>query len=280
MGVQVGRGESGEVRFSFGKNWSSFLEWVTEERIQTAVESLSAMLGESTLSQRRFLDAGSGSGLFSLAARRMGAAVHSFDYDQDSVAATAELKRRFYPGDCAWHVEQASVLDDVYMDSLGDFDVVYSWGVLHHTGQMWKAIDNVTRRVCPGGRLFISIYNHMGGASRRWTWIKRTYCGLPTFLRLPFAIMVTTPIQAYSIFVHLVQGKLSAYVDNIRNYRKHRGMSWWHDQLDWIGGYPYEDAKPEEIFDFVKQRGFSLERLKTWGGASGCNEFLFVKTTS
>jgi len=277
MEVRVSDAGPAELRFSFGKNWSNFLEWINEDRIQAATKSLSNMLGEKSLAHLRFLDAGSGSGLFSLAARRLGATVYSFDFDPESVAATAELKRRFYPNDEGWCIEEASVLDNNYLESLGDFDVVYSWGVLHHTGQMWQAIDNVTRLVRPGGRLFISIYNHMGGASRRWSWIKRTYCRLPPVLRLPFAILVTTPIQAYSILVHLLQGKLSGYIDNIRSYRRQRGMSWWHDQVDWIGGYPYEDAKPEEIFDFVKQRGFSLERLKTWGGSSGCNEFLFLK---
>ena len=108
---------------------------IDDRRIRQAEESLSQMLREPSLEGRTFLDIGCGSGLFSLAARRLGAIVHSFDFDADSAACAAELRRRYFPGDLQWTVEQGSVLDDAYLASLGTFDVVYSWGVLHHTGR-------------------------------------------------------------------------------------------------------------------------------------------------
>lgn len=166
---EVARGE----RFKFGKNWSLFLSSLDEKRIRTAEHSLTEMLELPDLTGKRFLDIGSGSGLFSLAARRLGATVHSFDYDPDSVACTAELKRRFFPSDLLWTVEEGSVLDKKYMDSLGSFDIVYSWGVLHHTGQMWQALDNIWKSVADEGKLFIAIYNDMGSQSNRWRWINR-----------------------------------------------------------------------------------------------------------
>lgn len=137
-------------RFAFGQNWSNFLRTLDDERILEAERSLKQMLEVESLRDKRFVDVGSGSGLFSLAARRLGASVHSFDYDPQSVACTSELKRRFFPGDPQWTVEEGSVLDDDYLASLGRFDVVYSWGVLHHTGAMWKALENVTH-LCAGG---------------------------------------------------------------------------------------------------------------------------------
>ncbi|RMH79171.1 MAG: class I SAM-dependent methyltransferase [Calditrichaeota bacterium] len=168
---EINQGE----RFSFGKNWSRFLATLDNERIEKAEESLREMLGVEDLAGRTFIDVGSGSGLFSLAARRLGAQVHSFDYDPDSVGCTAELKRRYFPDDDAWTVEQGSVLDREYLQGLGQFDVVYSWGVLHHTGDMWSALENVKGLVKPGGELFIAIYNDQGYKSMRWTWIKKNY---------------------------------------------------------------------------------------------------------
>src|SRR3989442_11992645 len=120
-------------RFEFGKNWSQFLTTIDEERIRVAEQSLKEMLEIDHLQGKSFLDIGSGSGLFSLAARRLGASVHSSDFDPKSVACTRELKRRFFSEDKNWRIEQGSVLDKNYLLSLGTFDVVYSWGVLHHT---------------------------------------------------------------------------------------------------------------------------------------------------
>jgi SAM-dependent methyltransferase len=172
---EVARGE----RFEFGKNWSDFLAVVDEQRIGEAESSLREMLGVDDLTGRTFLDVGSGSGLFSLAAARLGAArVRSFDYDPSSVACTNELRRRFGPPAADWSAEHGSALDAPYLRSLGRFDVVYAWGVLHHTGDMWAAIANVTEAVADGGRLFISIYNDQGLRSRLWRAIKRAYNAL------------------------------------------------------------------------------------------------------
>src|SRR5882724_4030451 len=165
------------VRFAFGANWSRFIECVDERRIKAAEESLIEMTRNAdAISGRTFLDAGSGSGLFSLAASRLGAArVHSFDYDANSVATTAEIKRRFMPANAAWTVERGDILNRDYVTSLGKWDVVYSWGVLHHTGRMWEAIANACDLVADGGLLFIAIYNDQGWKTRAWREIKRLY---------------------------------------------------------------------------------------------------------
>lgn len=141
-------------RFKFGDNWQRFLTVLDEDRIIIAEKSLQKMLGVENLQGKTFLDAGSGSGLFSLVARRLGAMVHSFDYDPQSVACTAELKRRYFTDDPQWVVEEGSVLDEEYLGQLGQFDVVYSWGVLHHTGAMWQALENVAPMVDGGGAAF------------------------------------------------------------------------------------------------------------------------------
>jgi 2-polyprenyl-6-hydroxyphenyl methylase/3-demethylubiquinone-9 3-methyltransferase len=268
--------ESGE-RFGFGANWTRFLAVLNEQRIERAEASLREMLGVETLAGKKWLDIGSGSGLFSLAARRLGARVHSFDYDPQSVACTRELKRRYFPHDADWTIEEGSVLDNTYLQSLGSWDVVYSWGVLHHTGAMWQALDNVAPLVADGGKLFIAIYNDEGGASRRWKLIKKIYNKLPMPLNGLFAVLVYAPIEIRYFLVHCVRFNLRGYFATYSNYESVRGMSWIYDRIDWIGGYPFEVSTPDRIFDLYKAKGFTLTRLKT-DASHGCNEYVFQKT--
>jgi 2-polyprenyl-3-methyl-5-hydroxy-6-metoxy-1,4-benzoquinol methylase len=126
-------------RFRFGENWWSFLKTLDDDRIAEAERSLTTMLGRASLAGLTFLDVGCGSGLFSLAAMRLGAAkVHSFDFDPVSVACAESLRERFFAGTARWSIERGSATDAAYVASLGAWDVVYSWGVLHHTGAMWN----------------------------------------------------------------------------------------------------------------------------------------------
>jgi 2-polyprenyl-3-methyl-5-hydroxy-6-metoxy-1,4-benzoquinol methylase len=265
-------------RFQFGENWARFLRLLDEQRIAHAQESFLAMLGMENLKGKSFLDVGSGSGLSSLAAARLGAAkIHSFDFDPQSVACTRELKRRYFPDFADWTIEEGSALDAAYLARCGQFDVVYSWGVLHHTGQMWKALETVKDSVAPGGRLFIAIYNDQGMISRWWRLVKSIY--VKGWLGRALVVSVFVPyfvLRGLAADLLRLKNPLARY----REYSKVRGMSVVHDWMDWLGGYPFEYARPEEISAFYEKRGFHLSKLKTCGRSLGNNEFVFVKVAA
>lgn len=258
--AEVGAGS----RFAFGANWQAFAAGLGSERIAAAERSLVLALRQDRLDGLRFLDIGSGSGLFSLAARRMGAAVVSFDFDPDSVACTAALRAQHLPDESQWVVRRGSVLDGRFIASLGTFDIVYSWGVLHHTGDMATAVRQAAAAVRPSGRLFIAIYDDQGAMSRYWLAVKRIYNW--GFLGRMAMILVHFPS------LYLARG-LKRWA--LRRGPLPRGMSLWTDMIDWLGGYPFEVATPDAIFRCFADQGWTLLHLKTCGGRGGCNEFVF-----
>ena len=261
-----------ELRFAFGRNWQRFLSTLNEQRLDRARRTLQEFWPDHA-DQISFLDIGSGSGTFSLSARRLGANVTSFDYDRFSVACTRKLKELHFVDDPHWRIEQGSILDEQFVRSLGLFDIVYSWGVLHHTGAMWQALENAAIPVAPGGLLVIAIYNDQGWKSRLWKIVKKVYCSGLIGRWLMTALFVPLFVAAFFIADLLkFRNPLSRY----GSAYDARGMSVLTDIIDWIGGYPFEVASEEQIIDFYRKRNFRLIRKKVTKGL-GCNEFVFQK---
>ena len=263
--VDFNTGQSAEImRFEFGKNWRRYAGLIDEQRIRVAEESLQSMLEVTNLRGMHFLDVGSGSGIFSLAARRLGASVLSFDFDSEAVACTESLRDQYFPDDRNWRIQRGDILDQGFIESLDAYDVVYSWGVLHHTGAMRAALENSASVVREGGYLFVAIYNDQGLLSYYWRTVKKIYNSNPlggllmTLVHAPYLFLLRRLVRAV-----LHRGDLP------------RGMDIWRDMVDWLGGFPFEVAKPEEIFKIFKHRGFRLQNIKTCGGRHGCNEFVF-----
>ena len=275
-------GESSTDRFAFGANWSSYLGVLDPVRIKAADASIRRLLrleGQHPLAGQRFLDIGSGSGLFSLVAVGLGAKVVSIDLDAASVRCTEQLRDRWLSRPDAdrdrWAIHSMSILNRPAIASLGLFDVVYSWGVLHHTGQMDAAIDAAAGRVTSGGRLAMALYNDQGGASRRWLAIKRGYHRLPKWLRPVYVATIAGAYELKFAAARAAGGRNPLPLSDWASKRQDRGMSVWYDWVDWVGGMPFEVARVDDLHGRFFERGWTLESLKCVGSGWGCNEFVF-----
>jgi 2-polyprenyl-3-methyl-5-hydroxy-6-metoxy-1,4-benzoquinol methylase len=271
-----------ESHFAFGKNWAAYAEKISDAEIDEAVSGLARLLGDINLTGKRFLDIGCGSGLHSLAALRLGAReVVALDIDRDSVNTARAVLARHAP-DANSTVKQCSVFD-LDKQGYGEFDIVYSWGVLHHTGDMYRALASAASSVKPGGHFVFALY--------RKTWLcplwrleKRWYTkASERAQRVMQAIYV-------ALFRMGLRFTGRQFVDYVRNYHGNRGMDFYHDVHDWLGGYPYESITPSETERFMCSLGFapilvSSPRGRLFGRStgvfgSGCDEFAYRHTGS
>jgi SAM-dependent methyltransferase len=261
------------THFAFGENWSDYATTIDEPRIASAVENLQRMLDRRDLKGVSFCDVGCGSGIHSLAALRLGAGpLLALDIDPKSVETCQKVLAKFAPASPA----SVKVGSAFQIDQVADkFDIVYSWGVLHHTGDMWTAIKNVATLVKPGGYYALALYVKTPLCGF-WTAEKRVYRKLPYALQVPFILAYS----AVDLTRLLVRGKNP--IEWVRRYQERRGMNYWHDAHDWLGGYPYESASAEETAAFMKKLGFSLVKsFRTESSlgltGTGCAEYLFKR---
>jgi 2-polyprenyl-6-hydroxyphenyl methylase/3-demethylubiquinone-9 3-methyltransferase len=252
--LEAGRGSGETINFSFGRNWQKYLHRLDDERLGQARASLRASLHRDGLDGLTFIDAGCGSGVFSLSALQLRAAqVTSVDIDPNSISCARYLRARLAdPGH--WDVRRGSLLSTEFVATLPPADIVYSWGVLHHTGAMWSAIANAMRLVKPSGLLCLALYREPGKPKLQLA-LKRSYNLLPRLLR---------PVLGALYYVALVtRGSIAARVapwSYIASYGRHsRGMSLWRDVEDWLGGLPCEFATPHAVEEFAAARGFVME---------------------
>ena len=260
-----------EPRFEFGKNWHEFItKNYGPQKVEISKHHMLDFMGKKNLDGLTFLDIGCGSGLHSVAALQAGAAqVHSFDYDANSVEASNYV-RSLTGNSSVWTVEQGSVLDDDFMNNLAQFAVVYSWGVLHHTGDVWHAIRNTAERVKPGGLLYLALYSadvQVDPPPEFWLAVKQSYVAGGALKR--------RLMEFWYVWRFLLQKKISnfpGFIRRLKTYEQTRGMNLFTDIRDWIGGWPMEFVYDADAIRVCEGYGFTLKKIVT-GEAN--TEFLF-----
>jgi 2-polyprenyl-3-methyl-5-hydroxy-6-metoxy-1,4-benzoquinol methylase len=259
-------------RFAFGDNWASYASLVDEERLVEAERGLVRLLGPDGLRGRTMLDIGCGSGLHAAAAGRLGAArIVALDLDPRSVETTRAVLTCHAPLVAA-EVRQADVFD-LKPGTAGRFDVVYSWGVLHHTGAMDEAIERAAAMVAPGGRFAFALYRRTRLCGL-WRREKRWYA----------AARPSAQAMARRIYVGLLRARFAVtggdFATYVAKYKSARGMDFLHDVHDWMGGYPYESITPAEVDHALRKLGFehvlSFTQPTSLGlFGSGCDEYVY-----
>lgn len=263
-----------EQRFEFGKNWLDFIQKnFGQDKVDTSKNHMLRFMQRDNLEGLSFLDIGCGSGLHSVAALQAGASsVHGFDYDPNSVAATRYVQQQVGTP-TNWTAEQGSVLDDAYMARLPKYDVVYSWGVLHHTGAVWHAIRNATIPVKPGGLFYIALYAadvQIDPTPQFWLDVKKRYVSSGWLTRRYLDLW-----YVWRFILGRDPRRLPDFFRRMKEHKKNRGMNIFTDIRDWLGGWPMEFVYDAEAIKFCEDLGFKLENLKT---GEACSEYLFVRT--
>ena len=261
--------------FAFGANWASYAEGIREHDIQEAERGLKRLLGTGVLTGKTFLDIGCGSGLHCLAALRLGASkVIACDIDPISVKTTQSVIAKFAPSACYEVIERSVFALDAA--TTGRFDVVYSWGVLHHTGDLARALKIAASLVAPGGVFVFALYRKTLFCPL-WKYEKRWYANASPKQQ---ALAKRLYVAGYAIGLSLIGKSLK---NHIASYDGNRGMDFYHDVHDWLGGYPYESMSPRSVDQTMREQKFAYVRSFALNSAmhrigvlgSGCDEYVY-----
>jgi SAM-dependent methyltransferase len=271
-------------RFDFGENWKNYnKKYLTEDKIRQANEAFIKFTEIQTLTELTVVDIGCGSGIHSLNFSRMNPKfLLSFDYDYKSVEATNYLKEVHKNKN--WDVKQGSILDEKFLLRMPQFDLVYAWGVLHHTGNVWLAIKNSCDLVSEGGILYLALYSSdvkmLNRESTYWLKVKKKY-NQSGFIGKRLIELSFISREKYLSALNFLRVLIKSLVSRQKNktkffsrQKRYRGMSYLIDVRDWLGGWPMEYVSDDAVIELVSSKNFVLKKIKK---GEACTEFLFKK---
>lgn len=258
-------------QFNFGENWENFSKnQLSSTKIQEAKKDFVKFFQNESIKNQTFIDIGFGQGMSLLIANTLGAITVGNDINPLS-EKVLEFNKSYFSDikEISIPIIIGSILKESTLNAIRQineqYDIVHSWGVLHHTGEMWEAINNSSELVNKNGKFIIAIYNKHW-SSPLWHTIKKTYNYSPKFIK--------KLIISIFYFIILI-AKFSVTFKN--PFKKERGMSFYYDVIDWVGGYPYEYANKEEIQTYIENLGFQLIYYNKAQVPTGCNEYVFKK---
>jgi SAM-dependent methyltransferase len=257
-----------QQRFAFGKNWQLYAQnALTQQKVSEARNSFRKLFAGIDLRGKSFLDVGFGQGLTLFLAQEMGAKVFGIEIDAENIGALTTTAHLF--AHCQFpQTHIVSILDESFIKEHkqnGQFDIVHAWGVLHHTGDMRRALDNSAELVKNGEYLVLAIYNKHW-SSPIWKVVKWTYNVAPRWMQW---------VAIYLFYPIIYLAKWMVTRENPKS--NERGMDFWYNIIDWVGGYPYEYASISEVNALVSRHNFVCLQVIPAQVPTGCNQFVFRK---
>ena len=205
------------------------------------------------------LDAGCGTGIFSIIFARNGAAsVLGIDISEGSLETAKALKTKFDLENASF--QKQDMLDLPFADE--SFDIVWAWGTVHHTTDPFKAMSELIRVLRAEGSILLAVYT-------------RTRV---TFLHeIIRKALVRTPRKTWKALSKILALVLSPVVYFFKKREKSRkGEKLEELIMDWyfvpIRHYYY----PEEIKVFLEEQGFTIEKyLPASGRFNSTSNFIY-----